>query len=244
MKKARLLACPACARHVRVSETGCPFCGSALPDEFGGAAAPRKPTARLSRAALYAFGATSLTLASVACGSSGNGTSDGGDEQISAMDGPQGQDSASSGSSSESGSGSASESGSGGVSESGSGGSAESGSGSATEGGDFDVVAAYGGPGDASFDAVSPTDAGEPSDGDGVDGPIALYGGPPIDASFGDVTFDEDAGDGGVVAAYGGPGFGYDASAFDTGAPTDSGEGGLVAAYGAPPVEAGLHHDR
>jgi hypothetical protein len=59
----RLLACPACGRHVRVSESACPFCKSPLPPDFAEATLPRGPGARMSRAALLAFGATSLTLA-------------------------------------------------------------------------------------------------------------------------------------------------------------------------------------
>jgi hypothetical protein len=72
MNKARLLACPSCARHVRVTESACPFCAASLPEAFAAAPAPRAPTKRLSRAALYAFGATSITVAA-AC-SSGSGT--------------------------------------------------------------------------------------------------------------------------------------------------------------------------
>jgi len=72
MTKARLLACPSCSRHVRATERACPFCAAALPETFAAAPAPRPPPKRLSRGALYAFGATSITLAT-AC-SSGGGT--------------------------------------------------------------------------------------------------------------------------------------------------------------------------
>jgi hypothetical protein len=72
MNNARLLACPSCSRHVRATERACPFCSEALPETFAAAPAPRAPTKRLSRAALYAFGATSITVAA-AC-SSGSGT--------------------------------------------------------------------------------------------------------------------------------------------------------------------------
>jgi hypothetical protein len=54
--KARLLACPACTRHVRIDELRCPFCGGPLPDSFGKVAAPSPPPAGLSRAGLYAYG--------------------------------------------------------------------------------------------------------------------------------------------------------------------------------------------
>jgi len=69
MNKARLLACPACQRHVRSSEAVCPFCAASIPISFKDAPPPRAPTRRLSRAALYAFGATSLTLATACSGS-------------------------------------------------------------------------------------------------------------------------------------------------------------------------------
>ncbi len=68
----RLLACPSCARHVRASERACPFCAASLPEAFAAAPARPPPTQRLGRAALFAFGATSIAVAS-AC-SSGDGS--------------------------------------------------------------------------------------------------------------------------------------------------------------------------
>ena len=65
MTKSHLRACPACARHVRVSEEACPFCRSALSDSFRASAAPQAPGARLTRAALFAFGTGTLSLAPV-----------------------------------------------------------------------------------------------------------------------------------------------------------------------------------
>jgi hypothetical protein len=64
----RLEPCPSCQRHVRVSETSCPFCGmnvqalSALPERA-------MPAARLGRAALFAFGVTAAaaTASTVGC---------------------------------------------------------------------------------------------------------------------------------------------------------------------------------
>jgi hypothetical protein len=53
-----LVPCTLCARHVRASETACPFCGGTLM-----APVPTSPMA-LSRAALIFAGATTLT----ACG--------------------------------------------------------------------------------------------------------------------------------------------------------------------------------
>jgi hypothetical protein len=67
MSKAHLRPCPACARHVRVSETGCPFCGGALADSFRADPRPQAPRARLARAALLALGTGSVAL--VACSS-------------------------------------------------------------------------------------------------------------------------------------------------------------------------------
>lgn len=61
----RLLPCPSCARHVRASDTACPFCASALP-EAPAMAATQSP-GRLSRAALYAMGASAAAAAAAAC---------------------------------------------------------------------------------------------------------------------------------------------------------------------------------
>jgi hypothetical protein len=69
MTKPHLRACPACARHVRVSESACPFCRSALPDTFGASPSARAPGVRLTRAALFAFG-TGAAAISPACSSS------------------------------------------------------------------------------------------------------------------------------------------------------------------------------
>jgi hypothetical protein len=46
---ARLLACPSCARHIRVNEARCPFCLAALADEFGAAPVPVSPPPGLGR---------------------------------------------------------------------------------------------------------------------------------------------------------------------------------------------------
>lgn len=60
-----LLPCPSCARHVRRSENGCPFCGASL----ALAIEPSRPmpTQRLGRAATFAFGAAMATSVA-ACG--------------------------------------------------------------------------------------------------------------------------------------------------------------------------------
>ena len=50
--------CPACSRHVRVSEDRCPFCAASI---AGLPVAPRaRPRAGLGRAALFAFGIAAL----------------------------------------------------------------------------------------------------------------------------------------------------------------------------------------
>lgn len=61
----RLLPCPSCNRHIRVSEAQCPFCAGAVPVGFGGGAQRARPAPRLSRAALFTLG--SLAVTPVAC---------------------------------------------------------------------------------------------------------------------------------------------------------------------------------
>jgi hypothetical protein len=69
MTHAHLRPCPTCARHVRVTEAGCPFCGATLADSFRASPRPQAPAARLTRAALFALGTGTLALAP-ACSSS------------------------------------------------------------------------------------------------------------------------------------------------------------------------------
>jgi hypothetical protein len=59
----QLIPCPGCNRHVRQSESSCPFCSSAL--SLGDVPAAELPRTRLGRAATFAFGAS---LALAACG--------------------------------------------------------------------------------------------------------------------------------------------------------------------------------
>jgi hypothetical protein len=70
MSNSHLSPCPSCARHVRIRETSCPFCGHVLSAEFRSQAPRRALPAglRLSRGALYAASATTLATA-VACSS-------------------------------------------------------------------------------------------------------------------------------------------------------------------------------
>jgi hypothetical protein len=51
-----LTPCPECQRHVRKTETTCPFCGEAV--SLADVASPVLPRRRLSRAATFAFGAS------------------------------------------------------------------------------------------------------------------------------------------------------------------------------------------
>jgi hypothetical protein len=70
-----LVPCPECSRHVRVSETECPFC--ALPLDLAGTPEPQLPRGRLSRAATLAFGATLVSASALAACSSDSDTGNG-----------------------------------------------------------------------------------------------------------------------------------------------------------------------
>lgn len=59
----QLEPCPHCERHVKISETACPFCAGAL--DFAHVAPRAMPGAFLGRAAVFAFG-----IAASACGDS------------------------------------------------------------------------------------------------------------------------------------------------------------------------------
>lgn len=74
---AHLLPCPGCARHVRASDTDCPFCGASLA-ALASAPAPRTPAGRLGRAATFAFGAAVATTITVGCGDGTTGGDDAG----------------------------------------------------------------------------------------------------------------------------------------------------------------------
>jgi hypothetical protein len=66
MTKARLLACPGCARHVRVSEHACLFCGLVLPESFRDAPVVPPPPTRMSRSGLFAYRARALAASTAA----------------------------------------------------------------------------------------------------------------------------------------------------------------------------------
>jgi hypothetical protein len=57
MSQSHLAACPWCARHVRVSESTCPFCRSTIGDAFHSAPVSHASRERLTRAAAFALGA-------------------------------------------------------------------------------------------------------------------------------------------------------------------------------------------
>lgn len=61
-----LAPCPSCRRHVRVAESACPFCGTAVVLEA--ASAPRAAQ-RLGRAAIFTFGAVAIAT-SAGCSTS------------------------------------------------------------------------------------------------------------------------------------------------------------------------------
>lgn len=72
---AQLIPCPACQRHVRKTESVCPFCEAAV--SLAHLPGPILPSRRLGRAATFAFGATLVGVTSLAACSdddSGPGT--------------------------------------------------------------------------------------------------------------------------------------------------------------------------
>ncbi len=69
----QLIKCTSCARHVRLTETSCPFCSAVLDLEqrtaLARAFAARAPKSRVSRAALFAIGIGVITPLTAACSS-------------------------------------------------------------------------------------------------------------------------------------------------------------------------------
>jgi hypothetical protein len=74
-----LFSCPECSRHIRSSETVCPFCRANVADAPARGAVRTLPAPGISRAAMMAFAAASLGAA--ACSSSDN-TPGGGHQQL------------------------------------------------------------------------------------------------------------------------------------------------------------------
>lgn len=63
---AHLLPCPSCARHVRASETACPFCEAVLADTSP--VSMSASAARLGRAAIFVAGTALVATAATGCG--------------------------------------------------------------------------------------------------------------------------------------------------------------------------------
>jgi hypothetical protein len=70
-----LTPCPECRRHVRKTETQCPFCGEAV--SLAHVPAPALPRKRLGRAATFAFGASVIGATSLVACSDGDDQSPG-----------------------------------------------------------------------------------------------------------------------------------------------------------------------
>ncbi len=82
--RARLLACPSCARHLRATERTCRFCGAPLPETFADAPVVSRP-GRMGRAELSTYrarvlAASAAAVLSASCGATiGVQGADGGD---------------------------------------------------------------------------------------------------------------------------------------------------------------------
>ena len=71
--------CPGCQRHVRSDEQQCPFCGVAVAAHMATQRPRTMPRARLSRAALFAFGIGAVGTPLLACnGDDDDNNADGG----------------------------------------------------------------------------------------------------------------------------------------------------------------------
>ncbi len=66
MSRAQLIPCRSCARHVRVTDHACPFCGGAVQKARVAPGVP-VPQSNMSRAALFAIGAAAAAAAAVGC---------------------------------------------------------------------------------------------------------------------------------------------------------------------------------
>lgn len=134
-----LAACPACARHVRLSEPSCPFCRYELPPSFR-ERAPLSPASRLNRAALHALRMGAISIAAAACGGEVSAENDGGSSMTSSGASTSGASASGASASGSSSSGSSTS----GSSESGSSGRYGSGSSGSDEDASY-VIAPYGG---------------------------------------------------------------------------------------------------
>ena len=73
----QLVPCAGCGRHVKVDEGACPFCGEAASEPH----ARSMPSARLGRAATFAFGAALAAATTAGCSDSHRPGEDAGTEQ-------------------------------------------------------------------------------------------------------------------------------------------------------------------
>jgi hypothetical protein len=145
----QLVPCPQCSRHVRVSETECPFC--ALPLDLAGTPEPQLPRTRLGRAATFAFGATLVSATALAaCGTDSDDSSGGGGGTSSA----------------------------GATSSAGSAGTGNSSAGSTSAAGTGSAMPLYGAPA-AGFTGVGTAGTGPGGNGTGGGGEFPLYGAAP-----------------------------------------------------------------
>ena len=64
-----LVPCPSCARHVRATESSCPFCATVLPDALTATPSTSK---RLSRLAAFTFATAVAVTGAVSAGCSGS----------------------------------------------------------------------------------------------------------------------------------------------------------------------------
>jgi hypothetical protein len=179
---AHLAPCPSCSRHVRVSDSACPFCSATLPADLAGQGASPLPSERLGRAALATFRSTvSAVAASAVVGASALGCAADAESGV-----PNAQQSAAGSSSAgTSSNGNAGASNNGGVTSTGGstgvGGSAAGGD-SGQGGDDFgnggmpNIVPPYGIPPIPESDA-GPSDAGTAVEDPG--GQVPIYGAPP-----------------------------------------------------------------
>lgn len=89
-----LAPCPSCTRHVRVSETLCPFCATALPTDIAVRGARPRVAARLARAGIFAVGTAVAAATSAACSTVAPATDAGGDMAAATDTGTGGLDAA------------------------------------------------------------------------------------------------------------------------------------------------------
>jgi hypothetical protein len=89
-----LAPCPSCTRHVRVSETLCPFCATTLPTDIAARGARPRVATRLARAGIFAVGTAVAAATSAACSSAPGADAGGMPDMTVADTGPGGLDAA------------------------------------------------------------------------------------------------------------------------------------------------------